>query len=860
MGTIKGFANRISAAGRALGGDYNVDNDNKPDKKLKIVNRKAAAKRALSGDYTLRDGNKPVVLLQPVEVKLKKVFKTRESAETAAVEYAKREDIKKRKADTEKWRKDAIRNNNDKTVGCIKPDYCCGCGACYSVCPVNAIKMDYNSEGFLEPVVDYDKCTGCGLCRKICPSINLTYKNSLTPTCYAAYADDEIRKKSSSGGIFTLLADYAFEQGGVVCGAGYTDDFKVEHFIIDSPDDLDKLRKSKYVQADASKVYSDIKKLLKDGRTVVFCGCGCQVAGLYAAIQNVDTSKLFTIDLMCHGGPSPKLFEYYLNHYHGKAEGRVADVGFREKDYYGWSTEMTVRYTDGTVYRRTRTNDPFYKAFLPCISTRKFCGHCAFAKLPRTGDITLADFWGVQKYNRDYTDGKGTSIVSINSEQGAKIYDAIKDRLLLNAEVPYEDILKTGQPYDHCFKNHPARANYFEQMANGSTMEKAFDYAVKGKYDVGIYGVWFGSNYGSIATYYALHQIIRSFGLSVLMIDKPGNKRENTHARRFANEHYHISEQYAIKDYKKYNNIVDTFIMGSDQVWNRGISKGFGYTFYLDFVEPQKKKIAFSASFGHEKDFCNRQDRDTIAEFMGRFDGISIRETSGVSICKDVYGIDAVRVLDPVFVVDKGEFEKLANQAKHVHKGKYMLAYILDPTPEKRAAVVQISEKLGLDIVVLLDGRPKDPKRNREIMDMDDKIVDNITVHDWLNYFRKAEFVVTDSCHGISFSIVYGKNFIGIGNRARGMARFDSLVDVFEVRDHYVYEAAEILDNDELLKPVDYDKVNSIMASERERALNWLKEVLFRPKEYTGYTAYPLIDKNIESVGDVGAQSNDKEE
>lgn len=856
MATIKGIKNRLSAAGRALGGDYALgDGDQKPAELLDKENRKAAAKRALNGDYALRDGNKPVVRLDPVEIKLDKVYQTKEEAEAAAKAESERMKAAEKQARLDEWKKQAVRNDSDKTVGCIHPDYCCGCGACYSVCPVNAIAMDYNEEGFLAPVVDYDKCTGCGLCKRICPSINLEYKNSETPDCYAAYASDEIRAKSSSGGIFTLLAEFAFEQGGVVCGAGYTDDFKVEHFIIESPDDLDKLRKSKYVQADASKVYADVKKILKEGRTVLFCGCGCQVAGLYATLNNVDISNLYTIDLMCHGGPSPKLFEDYLNKYHGKNEGRVAEVGFRDKDYFGWSTEMTVKYTDGTVYHRTRTLDPFYKAFLPCISTRKFCGHCAYAKLPRKGDITLADFWGVGKYNESYTDGKGTSIVSVNSEQGAKMYKAIGSKLLLNKKMPYQDVLKTGQPFDHCFKNHPARQRYFEQIANGSSMEKAFDYAVRGKYDVGIYGVWFGTNYGSVATYYALHQIIRSFGLSVLMIDKPGSGRDvevqDNHARRFSRAHYHISKRYTIRDLRQLNSIVDTFVMGSDQVWNRGISKGFGYSFYFDFVDPDKKKIAFSASFGHGKDFCNVQDRDTISEYMHSFDGISIRETSGVEICKDVYDVDAVRVLDPVFVADRKEFDALADQAKKKHDGRYMLAYILDPTPEKRAAVVEVSEKLGLELVILLDGRPKDPAKNRRIMDMDDKIVDDITVEDWLNFFRNAEFVVTDSCHGISFSLVFERNFIGLANRARGMTRFESLVDVFQVRDHYVHEATEIMGNDELLKPVDYEKVNSILMSERERSLAWLKEVLFRPKEFKGYRAYPVIDKRL---------TNDKEE
>ena len=409
--------------------------------------------------------------------------------------------------------------------------------------------------------------------------------------------------------------------------------------------------------------------------------------------------------------------------------------------------------------------------------------------------------------------------------------------------------MKSGQPYAKSFKCHPNRDLYQEMIRDGASMDKAADYALKGKYDVGIYGVWFGTNYGSVATYYALHQIVRSFGLSVLMIDKPGSgidvETADSHARRFSKAHYHISDRYPLRDIKRLNQKVDTFIIGSDQVWNRGISKNFGYSFYFDFADPDKKKIAFAASFGHDRDFCNANDRVTISNYMSKFDGISLRETSGVEICRDVYGIDSVRVLDPVFVAERKEFDALADQAKKKRDGKYMLAYILDPTPEKREAVVHLSEKLGLDVVVLLDGRPKDPKKNREIMDMDDKIVDDIGVENWLGFFRNAEFVVTDSCHGMSFAIVFERNFIGLANNARGKTRFESLVDVFQVRDHYVLEATEIIDNDELLKPVDYEKVNSILYSERARSLEWLKDKLFSPKVVDGYKAYPMIDKRL---------------
>lgn len=848
MATIKGIKNRLGAAHRALNGACTTGDNKKAPELENKASRKTAARRALNGDYALVD-NKPMVRLEPVEVKSGTIYLTK----SEAMEATKKEELRvaeeKRLAEIEAWNRYVIKDDSDKTVGCINRDRCCGCGACFSVCPVHAITMEYNADGFLEPVVDYDKCTGCGLCRKICPSINTEYKNSSEPACYAAYAAEDVAMKSSSGGIFTIMANYVFNDGGVVCGAGYTDDFKVEHFVIEKPEDLDKIRRSKYVQADASKAYARIKEALKAGRSALFCGCGCHVAGLYATLKNVDTSKLYTIDLLCHGGPSPKLFEKYLKDYYDKDNHEIDDVLFRDKEFFGWIAGMTVKYKDGTVKHNSRVTDPFYKGFNNFLSTRKFCGACSFSKLPRQGDITLGDFWGVDRYNREYRGKTGTSIVSVNNEQGAKLWDAVKDQLELYADVPYEHIVKSGQPYAKSFKCHPNRDLYQEMIRDGASMDKAADYALKGKYDVGIYGVWFGTNYGSVATYYALHQIVRSFGLSVLMIDKPGSgidvETADSHARRFSKAHYHISDRYPLRDIKRLNQKVDTFIIGSDQVWNRGISKNFGYSFYFDFADPDKKKIAFAASFGHDRDFCNANDRVTISNYMSKFDGISLRETSGVEICRDVYGIDSVRVLDPVFVAERKEFDALADQAKKKRDGKYMLAYILDPTPEKREAVVHLSEKLGLDVVVLLDGRPKDPKKNREIMDMDDKIVDDIGVEDWLGFFRNAEFVVTDSCHGMSFAIVFERNFIGLANNARGKTRFESLVDVFQVRDHYVLEATEIIDNDELLKPVDYEKVNSILYSERARSLEWLKDKLFSPKVVDGYKAYPMIDKRL---------------
>lgn len=244
------------------------------------------------------------------------------------------------------------------------------------------------------------------------------------------------------------------------------------------------------------------------------------------------------------------------------------------------------------------------------------------------------------------------------------------------------------------------------------------------KYDVGILGVWIGCNYGSIATYYALHQVIASMGKSILMIDKPilsenDVERKETHARRFGREHYHISKQYCLEDLKELNELCDGFVIGSDQVWNYGISRDFGKMFYLDFAEEQKKKIAYAVSFGHDVDFAPAEERVKIADYMSRFDGISVREADGVRLCRDDYGILAKQVLDPVFVADPSIYQGLIEKSSHREEEPFLASYILDPTPEKREALLHLSKELGgIKIINMLDGLPWLFEENRKLMNL----------------------------------------------------------------------------------------------------------------------------------------------
>ena len=358
----------------------------------------------------------------------------------------------------------------------------------------------------------------------------------------------------------------------------------------------------------------------------------------------------------------------------------------------------------------------------------------------------------------------------------------------------------------------------------------------KEHYDVGIFGVWISCNYGSIATYYALNQVVTSMGKSVLMIDKPVLRADDvelkeTHSRRFGQEHYNISKQYKLGELHELNNLCDTFVIGSDQVWNYGISKNFGKAFYLDFAEDEKKKIAYAVSFGHGADFAPEEERRLISKYMSRFDGIGTRESDGVRLCKEDYGIKAEQVLDPVFLADPKIYDALIEKSSQKEEGEFIVSYILDPTPEKREAILHLQKEFGnVKVINLLDGLPWYFEKNKKLMNLPN-CIENLHVEDWLYYLKNAKFILTDSCHGASFALIFKKNFIAMANKDRGFSRFTSLAKLFKFEDHLITNPKDVVTNPKLLTPINYDVVENIMDAERSRCYKWLNDVLTLPKK-----------------------------
>ena len=305
---------------------------------------------------------------------------------------------------------------------------CCGCTACVSACPKNCISMSADREGFLYPVVDSVKCIDCGLCEKVCPVLH-PVNNETEPLVYAAINNNEaVRMQSSSGGIFTLIAEHVLERGGVVFGACFDSDWNVVHDYTDTKEGLARFRGSKYVQSNVGNSFNQVKVFLDSGREVLFSGTPCQVAGLKNYLRK-SYSNLLTIDLVCHGVPSPEVWRKYLQETIRKAYGiknnkavvnpgdYISDISFRAKERRKKKFNVKIIYRDGKMEMMPFFENPYMNVFLSDLSLRPSCYACP-AKLHNVqSDITLADFWGVNRIKPAIDDDKGCGLILIHSKE-----------------------------------------------------------------------------------------------------------------------------------------------------------------------------------------------------------------------------------------------------------------------------------------------------------------------------------------------------------------------------------------------------------------------------------------------------------
>lgn len=739
---------------------------------------------------------------------------------------------------------------------------CCGCGACVNICPTQAITMQYSEHDFLIPKIDNSKCINCNLCTNTCPSLNPNFSNEKEPKFYSFCASDEIRKKSSSGGMFTLLSRYVLEHDGYVCGAAFDENMKVRHIIVSDEKGLDKIRGSKYVQSDMGQVYKKIKELLDSDKHVLFTGTPCQIAGMKAFLKK-EYDKLITAEVLCHGVPSQKFFDNYIEE--KSFEKKLVNVEFRSKKL-GWSfSGMVFYFDDGTEYiskRKSAEKNIYLDAFIDNMMMRDMCYDCMFNDYARQGDFTIGDLWHSDKLDPKSNDRKGTSFVFVNNKKAQRIFGYICAEAKYYKQLDVKDYYKIPNRVAPKTKINPKRERFLDLLKTKSFSE-AYEYAVNGRYDIGLPSVMYNDNVGSVLTYYALYNVLSDKKYSVLPIERPLNSELeiSEEAKTFVKKwlpSYAQPVQYAnINEMRDLNQKCDQFVVGSDQIFLEMMSRKREHFFMLQWIKDYKRRIAFASSFGGPGARGTKDYYRELKYYLDKFDRITCREDDGVSFANNELHLkcSVEWVLDPVFLCDKKHYLKLVESTKVNRKSEFIGAYVIIPRLSIGKLISKTKEYFGqLPVEVLGDNEKAD-----KVKDFSYSCTSPFPIENALELIHNCKYFITDSFHGVCFAIIFRKDFLVI---PRDFAdRFTSLLNRIGLGDRIVKNDFSNY-TEELYKPIDYDLVYEKLNQEIEKSMGILLKSLQGNEVENFLSDYDVvmeyINKNTKQIAEVDDKFEEK--
>ncbi len=331
-------------------------------------------------------------------------------------------------------------------INILNKSDCVGCGACADICNKQAIEFKIDNEGFWYPSVIKEKCIDCGACETVCPVIQsdkLNKTNEKEPIVYSAYhTNHDVRFVSTTGGLYSALAEKILEEKGYIGGAVWTNEFGAKQIISNTSQDLPRLRGSKYLQSDSKGFYLSVRDCLRRNEKVLVCGCPCQMAALRSFLRYKEYDNLIIVDFICCSINSPKVFKEYIKTLEKQYNSRVVNYHPKNKEYGGWhSFSFKATFENGKVYHKKGMEDNFTQSFIGShMAARPSCFECRFKKIPRVADITIADFWGIEKFNKKMDSPDGTSLVLLNNKKGKEFFESLGNKVVFEEQTIEEAI------------------------------------------------------------------------------------------------------------------------------------------------------------------------------------------------------------------------------------------------------------------------------------------------------------------------------------------------------------------------------------------------------------------------------------
>jgi len=584
---------------------------------------------------------------------------------------------------------------------------------------------------------------------------------------YAAYnLNEDIRKKSSSGGVFYSLAKYILDQNGIVFGASWNKDWLVDLCYIDKLEDLPKLMGSKYIQANTKETFKECKEFLDSGKLVLYSGLPCQLHGLKTFLKK-DYKNLILVDIACHGLLPLQVWKDYLETIK-RPDAEITSINFRlkEPDWNNYAFE--VKYSDGKILKEHHSKNKYMQAFLCDKYLKASCYNCKFKNNFSCADITIGDAWGA---NTNFDSKNGISFIITRTAAGEDLLnntDIKKDKLI------YNDPSKNG-----CLKNKidtklcPYNKDIFKKK-------------------VGIITLHLIDNFGGTLQAYALNKLITNAGYDVETITWKDDR-----ILPFAKTNVKLRVFNTSNDIKNINeNDYDILVVGSDQIWRKQFITGDFKQDYINIPFLQftnnwtKTRISYAASIGVAENTWeyNKEDCDKIKQLLQAFNAVSVRELQSIEDCKKHFGLTVNQCVDPTMLLSKNEYIDLCKN-EPINNSEVFI-YLLDENKEKLAVINNYCKENNLTYFKC-----------------------NKSVESWLAAFRDAKYIITDSFHGCIFAIIFNKPFICLYNKWRGNARFDSLVAMFDMN-NIIYDIGQLSTTD--WQVIDINKISNKLNSSKE--------------------------------------------